>query len=112
MDTQNIGTAVMKWPRRESVSININGALKKLCTKSRGRLHHPEGDQEGERDTARRKAELLLGEQGQNRAFQPYHRTHEGVDENQEPELVPVRRQPEFDGARWSAGWTGRWSGR
>ena len=65
-------------------------------------LHNPERDQKGERHTARREPELLLRQQRQNGALQSQHGTHEGVDEHEEPELVPVRSQPEFDGTRWS----------
>ncbi len=67
------------------------------------RLDDAEGDDEGEGDRARGQAELLLGQERHDGPLQPDHAADEGVDQDQEAELLPVLAQTEPDRRRGRA---------
>src|SRR5205085_7127885 len=42
-----------------------------------------------------REAEVSVGDERKDRALEPHHCAHKGVDEHQQPELAPVCAKPE-----------------
>jgi hypothetical protein len=72
----------------------------------RDRLRDPEADDERQHRAAGRDAELALRDEREHRTLQPDHPADEGVDQDEQGELSPVRGQTEDDAV--GRGWRHR----
>src|SRR5207247_9019498 len=64
------------------------------------RFDDAEADQEGKDDSLRDEPEVCLGDEWDDGALEPHHRSDEGIDDDEQRELTPVGAEAEPDGRR------------
>src|SRR5207237_8070894 len=64
------------------------------------RFDDAEADKEGKDDGLRDEPEVRLGDERDDGALEPHHRSDEGIDDDEQRELTPVGAEAETDGRR------------